>query len=35
MPAPLRLGALVRWSSHVIQTWIDQGCPAVRKGVAK
>jgi excisionase family DNA binding protein len=30
IPAPLRLGALVRWNRAVIESWIDQGCPAVR-----
>lgn len=27
MPAPVRLGALVRWSATAIREWIDQGCP--------
>jgi excisionase family DNA binding protein len=31
MPAPIKLGALVRWSAAAIQEWIDQGCPSVRK----
>jgi excisionase family DNA binding protein len=31
MPAPLKLGALVRWSAATIRDWIDQGCPAVRQ----
>jgi len=30
MPAPVRLGALVRWSAAAIQAWISEGCPAVR-----
>lgn len=30
MPAPVRLGSLVRWSASAILEWIDQGCPAVR-----
>ncbi len=30
MPAPVKLGALVRWSASSIREWIDQGCPSVR-----
>jgi excisionase family DNA binding protein len=30
MPAPLRLGSLVRWSAAAIYAWIDAGCPSVR-----
>ncbi len=30
MPAPLRLGALVRWSRDAIDRWIVVGCPALR-----
>ena len=30
MPAPIKLGALCRWSAAAIREWIDQGCPAVR-----
>lgn len=30
MPAPVKLGSLVRWSAAAIREWIDQGCPAVR-----
>jgi excisionase family DNA binding protein len=30
-PAPCRLGALVRWSSDAIETWIAAGCPTCRK----
>lgn len=32
MPAPLKLGSLVRWSKTAIESWISDGCPAVRKG---
>lgn len=28
MPAPVRLGSLVRWSASAIRQWIDAGCPA-------
>jgi excisionase family DNA binding protein len=31
MPAPVKLGSLVRWSAAAIREWIDQGCPAVRQ----
>jgi excisionase family DNA binding protein len=31
MPAPVRLGCLVRWSAAAIQQWIDEGCPSVRR----
>jgi excisionase family DNA binding protein len=34
MPAPVRLGGLVRWPRRVIAEWIDQGCPPQRKAVA-
>ena len=30
MPAPVKLGALVRWNSRSIQDWIDQKCPPIR-----
>lgn len=30
MPAPLRLGALVRWSRAALQTWVASGCKSVR-----
>jgi excisionase family DNA binding protein len=32
LPAPVALGALVRWSSAAIDAWIAAGCPAPRKG---
>jgi len=37
MPAPVKLGALVRWNRAAVESWIDQGCPAVRslKGAGK
>jgi excisionase family DNA binding protein len=31
MPAPVRLGALVRWNVAVIKEWIDGGCRPVRR----
>jgi excisionase family DNA binding protein len=31
MPAPVKLGALVRWSAVAIREWIDAGCPNCRK----
>lgn len=27
MPAPIRLGALVRWTESEITRWIEDGCP--------
>lgn len=27
IPEPVKLGAIVRWPSRVIQEWIDAGCP--------
>jgi excisionase family DNA binding protein len=30
MPAPIKLGALVRWSATSIREWVDRGCPPVR-----
>ena len=35
MPAPLRLGSLVRWSRQSIETWICDGCPPCRKGAGR
>lgn len=37
MPPPRRLGALVRWSARELESWIAEGCPAVRtlKGGAR
>lgn len=34
MPAPIRLGSLVRWNSHCLEKWIAEGCRPVR-AVAK
>ena len=30
MPAPVRIGRLVRWSRDKLNEWIDAGCPRVR-----
>jgi excisionase family DNA binding protein len=30
MPAPIKLGALVRWNRAAVESWIDQGAPSVR-----
>lgn len=35
MPAPVRVGALVRWSRSTIDSWIAGGCHAVRAAGAK
>ncbi len=29
MPAPVKLGALVRWSRAAIEDWIAAGCPRI------
>jgi excisionase family DNA binding protein len=29
IPAPVRLGNLVRWSAVEIEQWINDGCPEV------
>jgi excisionase family DNA binding protein len=31
LPAPRRLGSLVRWSRQELLAWIDAGCPTVRQ----
>lgn len=28
MPAPVRLGAIVRWDESEVDRWIEAGCPA-------
>ena len=33
MPRPIALSALRRWDRAVIETWIADGCPAVRRAV--
>ena len=30
MPAPRRLGSLVRWSQSEIEAWVKAGCPQCR-----
>jgi excisionase family DNA binding protein len=32
MPAPHRIGSLVRWRRQEIDEWMAAGCPAVRPG---
>lgn len=32
MPAPIRIGAAVRWSLEALNSWISAGCPAVAQG---
>lgn len=34
MPAPVRLGSLVRWSQTAIEEWIAAGCPSCRPQTA-
>ncbi|MGC6446529.1 MAG: helix-turn-helix transcriptional regulator [Rubripirellula sp.] len=31
MPKPVKLGSLIRWPRPVIQRWIDDGCPQIRR----
>ncbi len=31
MPAPLKLGALIRWRADEIRDWIENGCKALRQ----
>jgi excisionase family DNA binding protein len=31
MPAPVRVGALVRWRRADIDAWLAAGCPATRR----
>ena len=35
LPTPVKLGALVRWPSNVVQNWIDAGCPPRTKGTGR
>lgn len=35
MPAPIRLGWLVRWDRAALCNWIDAGCPSCRKGAGR
>jgi excisionase family DNA binding protein len=30
IPAPVRLGTLVRWNRRAIDAWISAGCPTCR-----
>ncbi len=29
LPAPVKLGALVRWSRKTITDWVEAGCPPI------
>lgn len=35
MPAPVHVGALVRWRRADIDQWIANGCPSIRSIAAK
>lgn len=35
MPAPVKLGALVRWPRAVIMAWIEEGCPTCVTGAGQ
>ena len=30
-PQPVRLGGCVRWPRHVVEAWIADGCPTIRR----
>ncbi|MCA9109371.1 MAG: helix-turn-helix domain-containing protein [Planctomycetaceae bacterium] len=30
MPAPVRLGTLIRWRRAEVLSWLEDGCPVVR-----
>jgi excisionase family DNA binding protein len=32
LPAPVRIGALVRWRRAEIEEWLAAGCPSMRSG---
>lgn len=32
VPRPVKIGGLLRWSREVIERWIEDGCPACRRG---
>ena len=34
-PSPVRIGRCSRWRRRDLQTWIDNGCPSVRKEVRR
>lgn len=29
LPAPIRVGGIVRWRASDIQRWVEQGCPTL------
>jgi len=31
MPAPIKLGSLVRWHQAELKVWLEMGCPSMRK----
>ncbi len=35
MPAPVKLGSLVRWNQIAIDKWFAEGCPTYRRGCRK
>lgn len=35
IPKPVKLGALVRWHSETIDSWMKQGCPPVANKVVR
>jgi len=35
IPAPCRIGGSVRWRRAVIEEWLEQGCPPVRRKASR
>ena len=31
MPAPIKLGSLVRWNSRRVEQWLEAACPSCKK----
>lgn len=31
LPAPVRIGRLVRWDRRTLEQWISNGCPPVKR----
>jgi len=34
LPKPLKVGSRRKWRRRELLAWLDNGCPAVRRGVA-
>jgi len=31
MPRPVKVGALIRWKAIDLESWVEAGCPSVRR----